>query len=206
MRDKPRLLDQVRDRIRVKHYSLRTEQACIQWIKRFIFFHGKRHPKDMAAPEVEAFLSHLATEKNVSASTQSQALEYLRAEFGEVYLPYALERKYPNAGREWGWQYVFPSASGRLIPIPAKSDGITSMRRSCRGPSRWRFGMRESPNRRVVMPCAFVRHPSASVRLRIHSGHPWPSPQRAPLACKTSILPFCRTVQELLGQKDVSTT
>ena len=158
MRDKPRLLDQVRDRIRAKHYSLRTEQACIQWIKRFIFFHGKRHPKDMAAPEVEAFLSHLATEKNLSASTQSQALEYLWAEFGEGYLPYALERKYPNAGREWGWQYVFPSSQRSIDPIPVKSGGITSMRRSCSEPSRWPFGMRESPSRRVVMPCA-IRSP-----------------------------------------------
>jgi site-specific recombinase XerD len=78
MLNKPRLLDQVRDRIRVKHYSLRTEQAYIQWIKRFIFFHGKRHPKGMAEPDVEAFLSHLATEKNVSASTPSQALSALR--------------------------------------------------------------------------------------------------------------------------------
>ncbi len=77
MLDKPRLIDQVRDRIRVKHYSLRTEQAYIQWIKRFIFFHGKRHPKDMAALEVKAFLSYLATEKSVSASTQSQALSAL---------------------------------------------------------------------------------------------------------------------------------
>jgi site-specific recombinase XerD len=84
MLNKPRLLDQVRDRIRVKHYSLRTEQAYIQWIKRFIFFYGKRHPKDMAAPDVEAFLSHLATEKNVSASTQSQALSALLFLYREV--------------------------------------------------------------------------------------------------------------------------
>jgi integron integrase len=221
----------------VKHYSLRTEQAYIQWIKRFILFHGKRHPKGMAAPEVEAFLSHLATEKKVSASTQSQALsallflyrevlgielpwlenltrakkpqrlpvvltvaevkailvrldgrnalmanllygaglrlmevlrlrvkdldfgmrqitvrdgkgfkdrvtmlpeslieplqrylqkvkeihqEDLRAGFGEVYLPYALERKYPNAGREWGWQYVFPSSQRSIDPYSGK--------------------------------------------------------------------------------------
>lgn len=237
MPDKPRLLDQVRDRIRVKHYSLRTEQAYIQWIKRFIFFHGKRHPKEMSAPEVEGFLSHLATERNVSASTQSQALsallflyrevlgselprlenltrakkpqrlpvvltaaevravlgkldgrnalmanllygsglrlmeclrlrvkdvdfemrqitvrdgkgfkdrvtmlpesqiealqryfekvkaihsEDLRRGFGEVYLPYALARKYPNAGREWGWQYVFPSSQRSIDPYSGK--------------------------------------------------------------------------------------
>jgi hypothetical protein len=78
MPDKPpRLFDQVRDRLRVKHYSLRTEQTYLQWIKRFILFHGKRHPRDMGAPEVEAFLSDLATHKNVAASTQNQALSAL---------------------------------------------------------------------------------------------------------------------------------
>ena len=66
----PKLLDQVRDKIRVKHYSIRTETQYLHWIKRFIFFHGKRHPRDMGANEVEAFLSHLATDGNVSASTQ----------------------------------------------------------------------------------------------------------------------------------------
>lgn len=73
----PRLLDQVRAAIRTRHYSLRTEQAYLHWIKRFIFFHDKRHPKDMGAPEIEAFLSALATVRNVSASTQSQALAAL---------------------------------------------------------------------------------------------------------------------------------
>lgn len=66
----PKLLDQVRDKIRVKHYSIRTETQYLQWIKRFILFHGKRHPREMGAAEVEAFLSHLATAGNVSASTQ----------------------------------------------------------------------------------------------------------------------------------------
>ena len=58
----PKLLDQVRDRIRVKHYSIRTETQYVQWIRRFILFHGKRHPRDLSAPEVEAFLTHLAVE------------------------------------------------------------------------------------------------------------------------------------------------
>jgi hypothetical protein len=66
----PRLLDQVRDRLRVKHYSLRTETAYVDWIKRFILFHGKRHPRQMQAAEVEAFLTHLAVGRNVAASTQ----------------------------------------------------------------------------------------------------------------------------------------
>jgi hypothetical protein len=57
-----KLLEQVADRLRVKHYSLRTEKTYVDWIKRFIWFHGKRHPKEMGAPEVEAFLSHLAVE------------------------------------------------------------------------------------------------------------------------------------------------
>ncbi len=70
----PRLLDQVRDKLRKLHYSPRTEEAYVGWIKRFIWFHGKRHPKDMAEPEVEAFLSNLATQRGVSASTQNQAL------------------------------------------------------------------------------------------------------------------------------------
>ncbi len=62
-----RLLDQVRDVIRVKHYSPRTEQAYIDWITRFILFHDKRHPRDMAAPEIETFLTHLAVEQRVAA-------------------------------------------------------------------------------------------------------------------------------------------
>lgn len=80
----PKLLDQVRDKIRVKHYSIRTETQYLQWIKRFIFFHGKQHPKDLGAAEVEAFLSHLATEGNVSASTQNQALSALLFLYREV--------------------------------------------------------------------------------------------------------------------------
>ena len=69
----PRLLDQVRDRIRRKHYSIRTEQAYVNWIRRFVLHHNKRHPRDMGAAEVEEFLTHLAVAKRVSASTQNQA-------------------------------------------------------------------------------------------------------------------------------------
>ena len=225
----PRLLDQVRDVIRFKHYSIRTEQSYISWIKRFILFHQKRHPRDMGADEVTRFLTDLAVRGNVTASTQNQALnailflyrdvltidlpwmdgiprakkpsrlpvvftrtevksllaqldgtlwlmasliygsgmrlmecvrlrvkdvdfhykqlmirdakgqkdrvtmlpeslieplrnhlvrikarheQDLREGYGSVYLPHALDRKSPNAGREWGWQYVFP-ARGR---------------------------------------------------------------------------------------------
>ncbi len=77
-----RLLDQVRDAIRLKHYSIRTEEADVDWIKRFILFHktpeGRvRHPQDMGAAEIAAFLTHLAVDKNVAASTQNQALRAL---------------------------------------------------------------------------------------------------------------------------------
>lgn len=80
----PKLLDQVRDKIRVRHYSIRTETQYVQWIKRFILFHGKRHPQEMGAVEVEAFLTHLAVEGNVSASTQNQALSALLFLYREV--------------------------------------------------------------------------------------------------------------------------
>ena len=80
----PRLLDQVRDRLRVKHYSMRTEDTYVQWIRRFIFFHGKKHPREMGGPQVEAFLSHLATDTRVAASTQNQALSALLFLYREV--------------------------------------------------------------------------------------------------------------------------
>ena len=72
-----KLLDQVRDALRVKHYSYRTEQAYVGWIRRFILFHDKRHPMEMGGPEVERFLTWLATDRTVAASTQTQALSAL---------------------------------------------------------------------------------------------------------------------------------
>jgi integron integrase len=80
----PRLLEQVRTRIRVKHYSLRTEEQYVGWIRRFILFHGKRHPAQMGAAEVEGFLSHLAVEGSVAASTQNQAKAALLFLYREV--------------------------------------------------------------------------------------------------------------------------
>jgi integron integrase len=72
-----KLLDRVRDAIRLKHYSYRTEQTYVQWIRRFILFHNKRHPQEMGIPEIEAFLTHLAVTENVAASTQNQAFSSL---------------------------------------------------------------------------------------------------------------------------------
>ncbi len=88
---KPRLLDQVRERCRVKHYSIRTERRYVDWIRRFILFHDKRHPAGMGAREVEAFLTHLAVNRNVAPSTQNQALSallFLYKEVLEIELPW----------------------------------------------------------------------------------------------------------------------
>ena len=73
----PRLLEQVRNEIRVRHYRRRTEESYTQWIKRFIYFHKKKHPKDMGADEITAYLTHLAVNLDVAASTQNQALSAL---------------------------------------------------------------------------------------------------------------------------------
>src|ERR671924_272663 len=82
--NKPKLLDQVRDVIRRKHFSIRTEQAYVDWIRRFILFHNKRHPAEMAEQELTEFLTHLARDLNVAASTQNQALSALLFLYKEV--------------------------------------------------------------------------------------------------------------------------
>ncbi len=81
----PKLLDQVREKIRVKHYSIRTGTQYVHWIKRFILHNGKRHPRDMGEKEVEAFLTHLATHGNVSAATQNQALAAILFLYREIF-------------------------------------------------------------------------------------------------------------------------
>src|SRR2546428_12152331 len=82
--EKPKLLEQVRQAIRRRHYSDRTEKAYVHWIKRYIFFHNKRHPLEMAEPEIAQFLSSLATAGRVSASTQNQAFNALLFLYHEV--------------------------------------------------------------------------------------------------------------------------
>jgi integron integrase len=78
------MLDRIREALRLRHYSLRTEEAYVQWARRFILFHGKRHPLEMGAPEVEAFLTHLAAERHVAPSTQNQAKAALLFLYKEV--------------------------------------------------------------------------------------------------------------------------
>ena len=296
----PKLLDRVRWHLRVKRYSIRTEAAYVEWVRRFILFHGKRHPAEMSEQEISAFLTHLAVEKNVAASTQNQAfsallflyqqvldrkldfinnvqrvkrpakipvvftpkeargvLDELAGEYrlmaellygsglrlleclrlrvkdldfeyghitvrdgkgmrervtilpesvrrplqlhlehvrqihgqdlargsGRVFVPFALERKYPNAARSWAWQYVFPSAKLAIDP---------------RSGERRRHHVSEKNLQNAVR--------IAIGRAGVHK----------PASCHTFRHSFAthllangydiRTVQELLGHKDVSTT
>jgi len=97
----PKLLDQVRIVARVKHFSLKTEQAYVHWIRRFILFHKKRHPKEMAEPEIRQFLAHLAVNLHVSASTQTVAISAILFLYRDVLkrdLPYIdqIERAKPS--------------------------------------------------------------------------------------------------------------
>jgi site-specific recombinase XerD len=93
---KPKLLDQVRAAIRLRHYSIRTEEAYVQWIRRFILFHDKRHPLEMGSAEITQFLSNLAVQK-VSASTQNQAMSAI------VFLYKAVLKKDPGEFVDMVW-------------------------------------------------------------------------------------------------------
>src|SRR4029450_13648315 len=92
----PRLLDRVRAAVRARHYSRRTEKAYVAWIRRYILFHGKRHPSEMGAPELPSYLSSLAVDGNVAASTQNQALSALLFLYREV-----LDQEVPGS-TTWG--------------------------------------------------------------------------------------------------------
>jgi integrase len=119
----PRLLDRVRWHLRGKHYSIRTEQSYVDWIRRFILFHRKRHPKEMGEKEISEFLSHLAVEKNVAASTQNQAFSALLFLYQQV-----LDRKLQFIGdvqrvtRPAKLPVVFTPAEVRAVLAQLKGD------------------------------------------------------------------------------------
>ena len=94
-----RVLDQVRERIRYLHYSIRTEEAYVHWVRAFIRWHGLRHPRDLGAPEVVAFLTYISAERHVSSSTHNQALSallFLYREVLDVQLPWIVEINRPS--------------------------------------------------------------------------------------------------------------
>jgi hypothetical protein len=133
----PKLLDRLREALRSRHYSRRTEQTYCQWVKRFIFFHNIRHPAEMAEAEINGFLTHLAVKEKVNEilirdgkgakdritmlpeTLKVPLREHLKRvkaihdrdlaeNWGRVQMPDALDRKYPNAPADGRWQWVFP--------------------------------------------------------------------------------------------------
>ena len=89
MGNPPGLLEVARDKMRLRHLAFRTEQAYLQWIRRYVHFHQRRHPRDLGAADVEAFLTHLAVTRKVSASTQRQALLFLYRSVLAIALPWS---------------------------------------------------------------------------------------------------------------------
>ncbi len=120
--DKPHLMDRLREAIRVRHYSWRTEEAYRQWVRRFILFHGKRHPESLGEPEVSAFLSHLAVDRNVAASTQNQALSAILFLYTHV------------LGRDLDWlEGVIRAKRPRRLPVVLSREEVQRVLRKMTG-------------------------------------------------------------------------
>ena len=118
-----RLLDQVRDCIRYLHYSRRTEDAYVYWIKAYIHFHGLRHPQEMGAPEIEAFLQHLVSQRSISGNTHKQALSALLFLYAKVLgqtLPWLNDVQRPKATQRLPVVLTQDEVARLLAALPAQ--------------------------------------------------------------------------------------
>ena len=118
-----RLLDQLRERIRYKHYSLRTEESYLYWVRCFVRWHKLRHPRDMGAPEIEGFLAMLATERHVSAATHNQALSallFLYREVLDIDVPWLADINRPIVAQAHSLRFDAVRGGGRAGPVGAR--------------------------------------------------------------------------------------